>query len=123
MKTFQISFTDIYGVEHPNAVAMIAAVSQQASVSIGEDGTERDGYAALNYQVRFWHTEALRVAGHPAQPYAANGPYMGASGAAGGVLQLVGEAALLPSSEWCEACRAHFETVVVPTLSPAESST
>lgn len=113
MKLFPISFTDIYGVDHPDAVAMIASVSQQASISISEDGTENVGYTALNYQVRFWHSEVLRVAGAPAQFYTTGGPYAGASGMPVGVTQLTGEAALLPHSEWAEACRAHFEAAVL----------
>ena len=113
MNTFSLSFTDAFGVPHPAAVAMVASVSQQASLLVDANGVESTGYAALTYQIRFWHSEAARVAGAQPQMLSVDGML--------GVMTLAGDAALLPSSEWAEACRAHFETVVVPTLPPLES--
>ena len=116
---FPLALTDAFGVSHPSAVAMVSTVVQQASLSVDNDGNSTAGYATLTYQIRFWHSEAVRVAGAQAQILAANSPSVGYPNLA--VMQLTGEAALLPPSEWAEACRAHFETVVVPTLPPLES--
>ena len=110
---FPLAFSDVFGVPHPAAVAMVSAVNMQRSVSIGVDGSESVGYSALTYQVRFWHSEAARVAGAQPQSLGPDGQY--------GMFALSGDAALLPASDWAEACRAHFETVVVPTLPPLES--
>ena len=113
MNTFPLPFTDAFGVPHPAAVAMVASVNQQASLLVDTNGVEATGYAALTYQIRFWHSEAARVAGAQPQMFTLDSMM--------GVMTLAGEAALLPSSEWAEACRAHFETVVVPALPPWES--
>ena len=110
MKTFPLSFTDAFGIAHPNAVAMVASVNQQAAINIDSAGVETDGYSALTYQVRFWHSEEVRAAGAQPQMFTHDGMM--------GVLQLVGEAALLPRAEWVDACHAHFETVIAPTLKP-----
>ena len=115
MNTFPLSFTDAFGVRHPAAVAMVASVNQQASLLVDANGVESTGYAALTYQVRFWHSEAARASGAQPQLIGPDGQY--------GMFTLSGDAAVRPHSEWGEACRAHFETVVVPTLSPAESAT
>ena len=114
LKTFPLSFTDAFGVPHPAAVAMVSSVNQQASMLVSADGVESAGYAALTYQVRFWHNEAARVAGAQSQMFTLDGMM--------GVMTLAGDAALLPSSDWTDACRAHFEAVVAPTLKPAESA-
>ena len=110
MKTFALAFTDSFGVPHPEAVAMIASVNQQGSSTIGVNGTETAGHSSLTYQVRFWHSEAVRLAGAQPQMLTIDGMM--------GVLTVTGEAALLPRAEWAEACRAHFEAAVVPTLKP-----
>ena len=123
LNTFTLSFTDVFGVPHPNAVAMISAVSSQGSVMYGSDGTESAVSGSLSYQVRFWHSEAARVAGAQPQNLTTGGPSIGPTGSMMGSMTLTGEAANLPRAEWAEACRAHFETAVVPTLSPAESAT
>ena len=112
---FPLAFSDVFGVPHPAAVAMVSAINMQRSVSIGVDGTESVGHSTLTYQVRFWHSEAARASGAQPQLIGPDGQY--------GMFTLSGDAAVRPHSEWCEACRAHFETVVAPTLSPAESAT
>lgn len=111
---FPLAFTDAFGVPHPAAVAMVASVNQQASLLVDANGVESTGYAALTYQIRFWHSEAARAAGAQPQMLSVDGML--------GVLTLSGDAAMRPRSEWAEACRAHFETVIAPTLSPAESA-
>ena len=111
MKTFPLSFTDAFGIAHPNAVAMIAAVNQQAAINIDTAGAETDGYSALTYQVRFWHSEEVRAAGAQPQMFTHDGMM--------GVLTVTGEAALLPRTGWLDACRAHFEAAIAPTLKPA----
>ena len=115
LNTFTLSFTDVFGVPHPNAVAMISAVSSQGSVMYGSDGTESAVSGSLSYQVRFWHSEAARASGAQPQLIGPDGQY--------GMFTQSGDAASLPAAEWAAACRAHFETVVAPTLSPAESAT
>lgn len=117
---FPLSFADVFGVSHPNAVAMVSSVTQQASVFVDTEGVSTAGHATLTYQIRFWHSDAARVAGAQPQMLASVGPSSGYPNPA--PTQLTGEAALLPPSEWAEACRAHFETVVAPTLKPAESA-
>lgn len=112
---FPLSFSDGFGVPHPAAVAMVSAINMQRSVSIGEDGVESVGHSTLTYQVRFWHSEAARASGAQPQLIGPDGQY--------GMFTLSGDAASLPAAEWAEACRAHFETVVATTLSPAESAT
>ena len=111
---FPLSFSDVFGVPHPAAVAMVSAINMQRSVSIGADGVESVGHSTLTYQVRFWHSEAARASGAQPQLIGPDGQY--------GMFTLSGDAAVRPHSEWGEACRAHFETVVAPTLSPAESA-
>lgn len=111
MKTFPLAFTDAFGVSHPSAVAMIASVNQSASLSVDTAGVETAGYAALTYQVRFWHSEEARAAGAQPQMFAGTDML--------GVQTLSGDAALLPREGWLDACRAHFETVIVPTLKAA----
>ena len=112
LKTFPLSFTDVFGVPHPAAVAMVSSVNQQASMLVSTDGVESAGHAALTYQVRFWHNEAARVAGAQSQMFTLDGMM--------GSMSITGDAANLPRAEWAEACRAHFETAVLPTLAEVQ---
>ena len=120
LNTFPLSFTDVFGVQHPNAVAMISAVSSQGSVMYGVDGAESAVSGSLSYQVRFWHSEVARVAGAQPQNLTTGSPSIGANGIAIGSMSITGDAANLPRAEWAEACRAHFETAVLPTLAEVQ---
>ena len=108
---FPLSFSDVFGVPHPAAVAMVSAINMQRSVSIGVHGTESVGHSTLTYQVRFWHSEAARASGAQPQLIGPDGQY--------GMFTLSGDAASLPAAEWAAACRAHFETVEAASLKPA----
>ena len=113
---FTVSFIDIYGVPHPEAVAMVSSISMQASANISEAGEAQSGYSTLSYQVRFWHNEAARTAGAQSQMFVA--PLVG-DGLIPIAMSLSGEAALLPAEQWAAACQSHFETVVIPQLPSA----
>lgn len=113
---FTVSFIDVYGVPHPEAVAVISSISMQASVNVSDAGEAQPGYSTLSYQVRFWHNETARTTGAQAQTFVA--PLVG-DGLIPIAMSLSGEAALLPAEQWAAACQSHFETVVIPQLPSA----
>ncbi|MCD8548388.1 MAG: hypothetical protein LRY38_08240 [Aeromonadaceae bacterium] len=59
--TFEATFTDAYGVEHPAAVCAIAAISRTESCHFTSDlATAGETTANCYYSVRYWHNaEAL----------------------------------------------------------------
>lgn len=65
---FPASFTDIYGVEHAQAQCMIASVSRTDSAYFDAAG-EGAPNTQINYQVRYWHTNAAKESGAEPQEY------------------------------------------------------
>ena len=60
------------------------------------------------------------MAGAQPQNLTTGSPSIGANGIAIGSMSITGDAANLPRAEWAEACRAHFETAVLPTLAEVQ---
>lgn len=65
---FQASFTDIYGVAHPQAQCMISMVSRTDSAYFDAAG-EGAPNTQINYQVRYWHTSEAKDGGAESQEY------------------------------------------------------
>ncbi|WP_270820508.1 hypothetical protein [Aeromonas sp. Y311-2] len=107
--TFNASFTDVFGVEHPNAVCMIATTSSNASADYAVDGSLSHGSKSLSYRVRYWHSAEAKAADAWPQEFldknGSNSFYFDGTSDAG--------------SAAVEACQQHFLTTVLTQANAA----
>lgn len=66
---FTASFTDAYGVEHPAAQCFVASVNRSTNATFGAPGEATVEGTNINFQVRFWHSEATKAAGARLQDF------------------------------------------------------
>lgn len=114
---FPLSFTDIYGVSHPNAIALVSNITSNAGASYEPTGVRTVHNSSLYYQVKFWHNKEAMNAGAEAQFV-----YPNTHGTSSGnqvPMVVTGDEALVNIDLWQKTCRTHFDTKVVPTLNPA----
>ena len=101
---FTASFTDIYGVEHPEGVCMISSVNRTQNSYFGDGGEATSSSDSCSYQVRYWHSEAARTAGARHQEYLNESGY--------NTFTVIGEVGD-DSSVIIEKCQAHFINVEI----------
>ncbi|MGL5538786.1 MAG: hypothetical protein ACRDC0_16415 [Aeromonas veronii] len=66
---FSASFTDVYGVEHPDGVCMVSSVNRAQNSYFDNAGETTSSNDSCSYQIRYWHSEAARAAGARHQEY------------------------------------------------------
>lgn len=107
--TFNASFTDIFGVTHPEAVCMVSAVYSSASAEYDNSGNQTHNAKSLSYRVRYWHSaEAMAAQAWPQEFLDKGGSN---SFSVDGAAEM-GDAAV-------ERCKQHFLTSVLTQANAA----
>lgn len=66
---FSANFTDVYGVQHPEAQCMISSVSSSNAAYFDHDGESNNQSASCSYQVLYWHSKAAKNEGARPQEF------------------------------------------------------
>ena len=66
---FQASFTDVFGVQHDQAVCLITSISRNENAAFVDAGEAQSSSSYCNYQVKYWHSVAAKESGARSQEY------------------------------------------------------